>query len=278
MTLTTVNLTPRIGTELKCDLKTLVSGAASAEIRALLEQRGVLIVRGVDMEDEDQLAFASTLGNVRLGAARKEGARGITKVTFDNKASPERASYHFRGTFYWHMDGTYDDVPPLATLLTPRVLSPTGGQTEFSNSYAAYDDLPESDKKRFENLKVAHSLETSYRHAIKNPTSEEIADWRRTPPKEHPLVWTHRSGRKSLAHGTSAAYIVGMERKESDSLLEHLMTWMTQPQFVYQHHWRMGDLLMWDNTGTMHRVLPFDMDCGRRLHRVTLDGEESLAA
>jgi alpha-ketoglutarate-dependent taurine dioxygenase len=247
-------------------------------MRALLEQRGVLIVRGIDMEDEDQIAFAKTMGTVRLGTVRKEGENGITKVTFDDKANPTRAPYHFRGTFYWHMDGTYDDVPPLASLLTPRVLSPSGGQTEFANTYAAYDDLPESDKKLFENLKVVHTLEASYRFAIKNPTPEALKDWRRTPPKAHPLVWHHRSGRKSLALGTSADHVVGMDRKESDALLDRLMAWMTQPQFVYQHHWKMGDLLVWDNTGTMHRVLPFDTECGRRLHRVTLDGEEPLAA
>jgi alpha-ketoglutarate-dependent taurine dioxygenase len=278
MTLVTVNLIPRIATELKCDLATLVSGAHSAELRALLERRGVLVVRGLNMEDDDQLAFAQTLGTVRLGAVRKEGARGITKVTFDNVANPERASYHFRGTFYWHMDGIYDDVPPLASVLTPRVLAPSGGQTEFANTYASYDELPEADKQRFATLKVVHTLERSYRHAIKNPTAEELADWRRTQPKAHPLVWHHRSGRKSLALGTSADYIVGMDRKESDALLDWIMNWMTQPQFVYQHHWKMGDLLMWDNTGTMHRVLPFDMECGRRLHRVTLEGEEPLAA
>ena len=96
--------------------------------------------------------------------------------------------------------------------------------------------------------------------------------------KIHPLIWHHRSGRKSIAAGVSAEYVVGMDRAESDELLEWLAEWCAQPQFVFRHEWQMGDLLIWDNTGTMHRVLPYAADSGRRLHRVTLVGEEPLVA
>jgi len=76
---------------------------------------------------------------------------------------------------------------------------------------------------------------------------------------------------------TSGDHIEGMKKTESDALLRRLLDWATRPQFVYQHHWQMGDMVLWDNTGTMHRVLQFDIESGRRLHRVTLEAEEALS-
>jgi alpha-ketoglutarate-dependent taurine dioxygenase len=288
MALTTVKLTPRIGTEIKADAATLLSGGTVAtEIRGLLEERGVIIFRGVNLEDQQQLEFARTLGTVRLGkvyketkdggtTVAKESEDGLFKVTFDKSQNPLYTE-HLLGTFRWHMDGTWEDIPPLASILSPRVLSPAGGQTEFANTYAAYDDLPESEKKSIDDIRVVHTLEANYREVIPDPTPAQLKDWRSYPDKTHPLVWRHRSGRKSLALSSSATRIVGMEDSESDALLNRMMAWITQPQYVYQHHWKMGDMLMWDNTGTMHRVLRFDINCGRRLHRATLEGEESLA-
>lgn len=270
-------LAPRIGSELDIDVATLLGGKVSAEIRALLEERGVLIARGLGLEDEQLLAAAQALGFVRLGSVvAKEGVDGIKAVTFDEGANPVTAQY-FKGTFFWHMDGTYDDVPPLASLLVPRVLAPEGGGTEFTNTYAAYDDLSEADKRRFEGLKVEHTMAAAHRLYTPDPSAEQLAHWGKFPPRVHPLVWQHRSGRKSLLLSSSVTRVLGMDDDASAVLLAELMAWATQPQYVYHHHWRMGDLLMWDNTGTMHRAMPFDLDCGRRLHRVTLEGEESFA-
>ena len=113
--------------------------------------------------------------------------------------------------------------------------------------------------------------------SVPDATDEQMMLWRSYPVRTHPLVWRHKSGRKSLVLSTSASHIVGMHPAESHALLQRLMSWATQPQYVYQHTWRMNDLLIWDNTGTMHRVLPYDMTCGRRLHRFTLNGEEPVA-
>lgn len=277
MTIETIDLTLRIGSEIKIDQAELLSGKAAPDIRALLEQRGVVIVRDLPLDDVQHLALSRTLGAVRLGTVAKEGAEGILKVTFDRKENPTGPN-SFRGTFYWHMDGTYDDVPPLASVLVPRVLSPTGGQTEFANTYAAYDDLSDADKARFENLRVTHTMEVAHRLYTPDPTEEQLAHWAKFPGRTHPLVWQHQSGRRSLLLSSSLTRVVGMDQEESDALLAHLMEWATQPRYVYRHEWRLDDLLIWDNTGTMHRVLDYDTESGRRLHRVTLEGEESLAA
>jgi alpha-ketoglutarate-dependent taurine dioxygenase len=90
-------------------------------------------------------------------------------------------------------------------------------------------------------------------------------------------VWKHQSGRRSLVIGATAAYVVGMDPPESMDLLVRLRDWATQPQFVYRHDWQLGDIVMWDNTGTLHRALPYDADSGRLLHRTMLQGEEPIA-
>ena len=117
----------------------------------------------------------------------------------------------------------------------------------------------------------------AYEGAIPDPTEEQLRDWHSYPVKVHPLVWHHRSGRKSIALSKSAAEIEGMAKKDSDALLERIWAWVTKREYVYQHHWQMGDLLIWDNTGVMHRVLPYPKDSGRHLRRTALMGEESVA-
>jgi alpha-ketoglutarate-dependent taurine dioxygenase len=270
-------LTPRIGSELALSRALLLSGAACAEIRALLEERGVVIMRGIGLDDAELLAVAQTLGHVRLGTIAKEGSDGIKPVTFDRAANPATAQY-FKGTFFWHMDGTYDDVPPLAALLVPRILAPEGGETEFTNTYAAYEDLGEAEKRRLEGLTVEHTMAAAHRLYTPDPSEAQLAHWAKFPARRHPLVWQHRSGRKSLLLSSSVTRIAGMEEAQGAALLAELMVWATQPHYVYRHHWRIGDLLIWDNTGTMHRAMPFDLDSGRRLHRVTLEGEEACAS
>ncbi|RYH08858.1 MAG: TauD/TfdA family dioxygenase, partial [Alphaproteobacteria bacterium] len=159
MTVPTIDPVPRIASRILLDKADLLSGRFAADIRHLLDQRGVVFFRGVDFSDDEQLDFAATLGTVRLGEIRKEGDRGLMKITRDPGDNPRYAEY-FHGTFYWHMDGSYEDVPPLASILSARKLSAAGGQTEFANTYAAWEDLPEAEKKYLSGLQVVHSMET----------------------------------------------------------------------------------------------------------------------
>ena len=113
--------------------------------------------------------------------------------------------------------------------------------------------------------------------AKRNCTPEEFAVWSSYPQRSHPLVWHHRSGRKSLLLSTSGAYVEGMHPAESHDLLQRLMAHATQEKYIYRHKWQLGDLVIWDNTGTMHRALPYALDSGRMMHRTKLQGEESFA-
>jgi alpha-ketoglutarate-dependent taurine dioxygenase len=270
MTVQTKDLTARIGTEVIATREELLSGAHSQRIRDLLEQRGVLLFREINLDDDQQLEFARTLGEVI-----PQGFKGIYKITLD-KSLNETADY-LHGTYFWHIDGAQDVLPTRASLLSARVLSEVGGQTEFANTYAAYEDLPEGKKRLTDSLRVAHSQENLQRKLYANPTDAQVARWREQPEQVHPMVWTHQSGRKSLVLGLTAASVEGMELQEGRKILDEMQAWATQPQFVYRHHWTVGDMIIWDNTGVMHRVEKYPADSGRLLSRTTLVGEEPIA-
>src|SRR5215831_11791841 len=265
--LTRIELQPRIATELKVDPTTLLSGGIAAEIRVLLEQRGVVVVREINLTDEQQIAFTRTLGPL-IGD-------GIAKITID--PAENKMGNYIRGAFFWHIDGTMLQAPIGAAVLTARRLAANGGDTEFCNTYAAYDELTATDKARIDNLKVVHSIENTQRYLNPEPTYAELEEWQRFPDRILPLVWKHRSGRKSLVLGNTATYVVGMGQRESSALLTRLRDWATQPQFVYRHTWKVGDMVIWDNTGTMHRATHYDLNSGRMMHRTQTAGEESIS-
>ena len=270
MSFEALNLTDTIGTEVRTNLDTLLTAEVAREIRCLLVERGVLVFKHLHLTDEQQLALTRL-----LGALREEGENGIFKVTFDKQA--EARPDYMKGTFLWHIDGTHDQVPVFASLLSARTLSKTGGRTQFANSYVAYRELPPRTKERINHLKVVHSVEVSMRRAGIEATDENLAFWNSLPAKTHNLVWTHQSGRKSLVIGCHASHVEGMDKTEGQKLLQELMDWTTQPRFMYQHEWSRGDMLIWDNTGVLHRAEPYPLDSGRVMHRTTLLGEEAFA-
>ncbi len=266
--LTRKDLTARIACELETDLHSLLSGKYADAIRHLLEERGVVAFRELHLSDEQQLTFTKTLG---ITPQKYE----VTKITMDPLENPN-ANY-IRGAFFWHIDGTMLDVPCFASIMSSRRLSESGGQTEFANTYAAYDDLPESEKLELEGLKVVHMFEAAQRYVQPEPSFAELSKWQEHKPNTLPLVWKHRSGRKSLVLGSTASYVEGMDLQKGWALLTRLRDWATQPRFVYRHEWRVGDLVIWDNTGTMHRALPYAMDSGRLMYRTQIAGDEPFA-
>jgi alpha-ketoglutarate-dependent taurine dioxygenase len=267
---TTTDFTPRIGTEIRTDVETLLSGSFASTLRDLLERRGVIAFPEINLTDEQQVAFTKTLGTIV-----DEGENNIYKITMDPMEN-QQAEY-LKGAFFWHIDGTMSEMPILASIMSARRLAATGGDTLFSNTYAAYDDLPDEEKEALEQLQVVHSLEATQRYVTPEPSYAMLQDWQRYSDNVLPLVWKHRSGRKSLVLGSTAAYIVGMEPRESAALLCRLRDWATQPQFVYGHQWKIGDLVVWDNTGTMHKATRYPLDSDRMMHRTKLEGEEPFA-
>lgn len=270
MSFTVTDIKPRIGAEIKASKETLLSGQYADDIRDILEQRGVFVIREINFSDEEQLAFTRTLGKVI-----DEGPGGVYKVTLNTDLNAQ-ADY-LKGAFYWHMDGATLEVPILASLLNGKKPSDTGGNTEFCNTYAAFEDLPDEDKEAYSKLRVRHTFINAQEYVYPEPTDEQLAMWKVVPSRTHPLVWTHASGRQSLVIGSTATYIEGMDYEESRHILHKLFNHATKPEYVYSHKWTKGDLVVWDNTGTLHRATEYPLDSGRVMHRTKLEGEEPIA-
>ena len=237
-----------------------------------LDAHGALVFRGLHIDDATQVAFSKTLGRVEV-FGRGENPE-IFRVTLDPAKNP--AAEYLRGTFDWHIDGCTEDVPIMATLLSAHAVAESGGETEFSSTYAAFEDLTEEEQDRYLSLRVVHSIEASQRLLHKDPSPEEVAIWRARPSKEHPLVWTHQSGRRSLVLGATASHVVGMEFDEGRALLDDLLERSTTPERIYRHEWEVGDLVIWDNRGVLHRACPYDAASPRDMHRTTLHGDEPI--
>ncbi|KRD16795.1 taurine catabolism dioxygenase [Mycobacterium sp. Root265] len=266
------DLKPRIGSEVRADKATLLSGEYAAEIRDLLEQRGVLVFPQIGFSDEEQIAFTETLGTF---APEARGEK-LYKVSLDTEVN-KQADY-LKGSLYWHLDGTMNEVPILASLLQSVALgNPDEGDTEFCNTYAAYDDLPDEEKAEIADLRVMHSAWNTLFYYDPEPSVKTLKQMMAIGDRELPLVWTHKSGRKSLVLGATARHITDIDYTRSAELLVRLRDWATQPQFTYRHKWTVGDLVIWDNTGTMHRATPYDPSSGRLLQRTKLEGEEPFA-
>jgi len=261
---------PLIGAVVHSDKATLLSGRHSAEIRGMLEDRGVIVFPQVHLTDEEQVEFTKTLGK---WVPEMHG--DVFKISMDKTVNPQ-ADYT-KGAFYWHIDGTMQQVPLFASMLTCKKKAPVGGNTEFCNTYAAWDALPDEEKARLDGLRVVHSFVNAQLYVEPEPDLALFERWRALGTNELPLVWTHTSGRKSLVLGSTADHIVGMDPIESRHLLVRLRDWATQERFSLSHTWSVGDAVIWDNTGTMHRAMAYPLDCDRQMHRTKLEGEEAFA-
>jgi len=275
MTMLTLDkLSPTVGAEvLGVDAARLLDDETLPEwTLEALDEHGVLVFRGLHLDDATQIAFSKRLGRVEVFGKGEHPE--IFLITLD--PAKNRAANYLRGTFDWHIDGLTEDIPIMATLLTARAVAAEGGETEFASTYGAYDDLTDEEKDRFASIRVVHTIEATQRLINPDPTPEEVAVWRQRPAKEHPLVWKHLSGRRSLVLGATTESVVGMDPAEGRAFLDGLLARATTPDRVYRHEWQVGDLVIWDNTGVLHRALPYDATSPRDMHRTTLYGKEAV--
>lgn len=277
MSVTFKHIKPLVGSTVHVDKAHLCDPDVIAQIREQLELRGALIFPQINVSDAEQLAFTEALGEVANFTKRVPGsdssAADVYKITLDKKINTEPD--YVLGTFFWHIDGLLLDIPlPKATILSARQLSDAGGSTEFANLYAAYDNLSEEEKAEVADMKVIHTIEAAVRPVFGNTPLERAAHYlTMAPPMEHPLVWTHGDGRKSLLLGTHADGVVGMPGPHGRAYMWRLNQWASQPDFVLTHKWQVGDLAIWDNEGLMHRVVPYT-DEGRVMHRTSIAGTQ----
>ena len=256
--------------QLACD------DAIAGAIAGALELYGVLVFRGLRLHPEDQVAFARRLGEIDYEPGHHP-VRGIYRVTLDK--SKNASADYLKATFHWHMDGCtplHGEPPQKATILSAIQVAAVGGETEFASTYAGYQALSDEEKQQLGSLRVVHTLEASQRSVTPDPTPQQLERWRNRPASTHPLVWTHRSGRRSLVIGIHASHVVGMGRDEGRALLRDLLDRTTARERVYRHQWSVGDTVIWDNTGVVHRAAPYDASSPRELLRTTVFGDEPI--
>jgi alpha-ketoglutarate-dependent 2,4-dichlorophenoxyacetate dioxygenase len=262
------------------DLRRVHDAETLAQIRAGMDEYAVLVFRDQPFADDEQLAFAQRLdGELHT----KLGISALQKNRLGNEAlgdisnldengeimqSDNRRRMYGLGNRLWHTDASFQDPPGRYSMLSAKVVPPVDADTEFADMRAAYDALPEGEKKRLEGLRVHHSIAYSRQTlGFEFSQSEQEA----LQGAIHPLVRTiPRSHRRSLYVASHASRIIEWPVPEGRLLLRDLIEHATQPEFVYRHAWRVGDLVIWDNRATMHRARPFDDTKYRReLRRVT---------
>jgi alpha-ketoglutarate-dependent taurine dioxygenase len=272
-TIATKKLSETVGVEvLDVDVDRLLNDDdLPAACMEALEEHSVLLFRELSVDDSVQVSFAGRLGEL-LRFPRYKNPH-VMEISFDPD-NPNKE--YFASNDFWHIDGALDDIPAKASALTAHVISDVGGETEFASTYAAYDALSDEEKERYADLRVIHTFEAIQRLTYPDPTPEQLAEWASRKVREHPLVWEHETGRRSLVFGATASHVVGMDLDEGRALLADLQQRATAPERVLRHAWSVGDMVIWDNRGLVHRACAFDRSQPRRMHRTTLVGDEAI--
>jgi taurine dioxygenase len=242
--------------------------AAAATIKSAWLAHKVLVFHEQQLDEDDLVEFARRLGDVEihLRQTRTSGRREVMLVS-NKKENGQPIGRLGNQELNWHMDQIFMAQPTAGTILYAIEVTPEGGDTWFCDLGAAYVALPPELKARVEGRRGVHSAATADRRVGIQLTEEQK---RNAPEVIHPLVRTHPlANEKGLYFSMNhTARIEGMSEEESLPLLDELRAHATQPQFVYAHRWRVGDLVLWDNAATMHRRDPFPDHFSRLMRRV----------
>ncbi len=270
------------------DLTKPLSPDEVAAIHAGMDRYAVLVFHDQSLDDEQQLAFTRSLGDIEhaIGTSLRSADQLRLPTTFadvsnldkDNKtfARDDRRRLFGIGNRLWHSDSSFKVVPAKYSLLHARSIPSKGGNTEFAYMVAAYDALDAETKVEVDGLICEHSQIFSRQQLGFTDFTDEERE--RFKPVRQSLVRTHPvTGRKSLYLSSHAGAILGWPVPEARAFLRDLVEHATQPQFVYAHKWRVGDLVMWDNRQTMHRARPFPAHEPRDMRRTTLVGDGPTA-
>lgn len=273
-TLSVRRLSPVAGAEITgVDLSEPLPPVVQGTIMRAFLAHHLLVFRDQHLTADQQHALTLHFGPIEDHVARRaDGSRSpvVHRVHNLDENDIPTATPRERGNYFWHTDKSYHAVPSLLTMLHATELPPVGGDTEFANTAMGYAALPEATRREIDGLKVVHSWEASRRNAGGRLATEE--EVRERPPVTHPLVRTHPdTDVKSLYLGLHTSHVLGMAEADGRALLDRLLAHTTQPEFVYVHQWRAGDLVCWDNRCLLHRaVRNYEMDKHRRILQRTV--------
>jgi len=281
MTLNIEPITPNLGAIVRIAARDTIRDGVPSELLVALERHNVLLFPQIHIDDDTFLALTRAMGEKHEVTVTDDGSgpsnKGIFRIARDKDNKSQRE--FILGNDYWHIDGMNYDVPVKATLLKCERAPNEGGDTGFANLHAAWESLPDDRKRQIEGLRVGHCLSACLRRLHDAPTDEDFARWDAIFPRlEHPLVWKQASGKATLLIGSTANDIAGMSCEEGRALLDELLEWCTQDRFTYRHHWSDGDLVIFHNSGLLHKSYPYSDSAGRVMHRTTLKGTEATGS
>jgi taurine dioxygenase len=272
-----IPLSPHVGAEVRgLDLRQEIDQATAADLYAAWLKHHVLVVRGQTLAAEDQRRFANLFGEIQPPRSRP-GQRDpnnpvmwIANATIDGQRGelPE-------GDMQFHADQCYYENPAKGAILYALEIPSRGGNTLFASTYAAYDSLSPQLRARADTMQVLFLYDYQ-----KNANRKAPSDWADAPRYVHPAVVVHpETGRRTLlVNRLMADSIVGLPRQESDALIDELCRAAERPEHIYEHVWRVGDVLIWDNRCTLHARTDFDPAERRVLRRIALHGERPIPA
>ncbi|MGH6898609.1 MAG: TauD/TfdA dioxygenase family protein [Geminicoccaceae bacterium] len=271
-------LSPTFGAEIVgVDLAEPMSDAFFDRIYDAFLGHQLLLFRGQHFEPGDQVTFARRFGSVQVHVMNQYHAEGHPEIyDLSNLGADGRPTgrHPDRGTVHWHTDGSWARRTGQATLLYAIEVPTTGGETRFASMYDAYDALDDATRRRLAPLRAVHSLDFSRtrRHG-EDPMTE--AQKKARPPVDHPIIRIHpETGRNCVFLGDHAWYVQGMPLEEGRRLIEDLNAGVIDPERVYTHCWRRGDLVVWDNRCMLHKAEPYDVARQARvMRRCTVVGE-----
>ena len=268
-------LSSALGAEiLGLDLRDDIDARVFAQIRDAWHQNLVIVLRGQNMSEEDQVRFAEKFGppaviHTKQFVRNHPAVMLISNIREDGKpigALPD-------GEMHFHTDQCHQERPAMASMLYALEVPRAGGNTLFANGYTAYETLPPEIKRRIDGRKAlnAYDYETA---ATKRGTRLTQS----VPSYAHPVLRTHpATGRKALyVNRLMTVRIEGLPAQESDDLLAMLFDHQERREFIYEHVWRVGDLVIWDNRCTLHARTDFSPDERRLMRRVTILGEKPV--
>ena len=244
---------------------------------------GILLFRDQDLTPEQHKGFSLRFGPPEIHVVswyRLPGHPEIIVVSNKKGADGKPLGLEDAGR-YWHSDMSYLPAPALGSILYAREVPPTGGDTKFAGMHAAFDALPADRKAQLSKMRAIHHFGSRWyrekdKAGIRPPMTKEEEE--KTPPVDHPIIRTHpENGRKSIYAGGFTMGVVGMEQEAALEFLDELEAFVSQPQFVYTHQWRAGDVVFWDNRCTMHHATNYDAkNHTRHMHRTTIKGDKPV--
>jgi taurine dioxygenase len=257
------------------DLKSLTDEAFAAIYRAWLDH-SVLLVRGQHLSDADLIAFSRRFGELDHAPIQETGRRfveGYPEIYVVSNVVENGVPIGSLGAgeAVWHTDMSYLEHPPKASILYALEIPPEGGDTYFANMYRAFDLLPEPLHKAISGRRLKHDATYNSGGYVRQGVTA-VDDPVTSPGVYHPLVLRHpETARPALYLGRRRnAYVEGLPVAESEALLDELWRYATRGEVVSRHHWRVGDVVLWDNRATMHRRDPFDPNTRRIMHRTQI--------